>query len=428
MIFREDLLQYIWKFGLFDHQNLQTTVGEQVEIISAGLHQHHAGPDFYGAKIKIGNTLWAGSIEIHLKSSDWVKHLHQFDGAYNSVILHVVYHYDIDVQTADRQILPVLVLENRVSDELISRYQNFVFTQEVTFPCEKIIRFADVFTVENWLDRMLAERLERRSGLILNQLQKINNNWEELFYHLLAANFGFKLNALPFELLAKSLPLPILLKHRDNLYQTEALLFGQAGFLEDVLDDDYYLQLQKEYFFLQKKYHLEPIDRFLWKFLRLRPLNFPTVRIAQFAAVFHHSGRFMAEIMEAKQPDDIHAVFTGIKPSVYWETHFHFGKISKPITKPIGRASAENIMTNTVSLLLFAYGQHSKSEKHTDNAIKMLQNLPYDRNNIIRKFKTSGVRIKSAAVSQAVIELKNNYCDKKRCLNCGIGIKLLKID
>ena len=425
MIFTEDFLHYIWKFRLYNSDNLCLANGESVRVISPGLHHHHSGPDFQHAKIQIGQTLWAGNVEIHIKASDWNKHEHSKDQAYNNVILHVVYKNDLEIYNQEGAIIPVLVLNERISDDLLVRYQNLIYADQVAFPCEKLVNRVDELIKQNWLDRMLIERLEEKSANVLKTIALLNGNWEEAFYQNLAANFGFKVNALPFELLAKSLPLQILAKNTFNLLQTEALLFGQAGFLNEQIDDLYFLQLQKEYRFLKQKYGLLPIEKHLWKFLRLRPLNFPTIRIAQFAATLHRSNRFLAEIIKA-DTGKINASFTGINPSAYWLDHYQFGKVAKPCSKKLGQSSVENILINTVSVFLFAYGKQNQSETYINKAIHILENLPCENNFIITNFISAGVKIESAGKSQAVIELKNKYCDQKRCLECGIGNKLLK--
>ncbi|MVN22008.1 DUF2851 family protein [Mucilaginibacter arboris] len=426
MIFAEDLLHYIWKFRLYNNSDLCTADGFSLKVLSPGIHHHHAGPDFQNAKIQIGETLWVGNVEIHIRSSDWIRHEHHQDNSYNNVILHVVYKNDFEVINNYGLAIPVLVLEERIADGLLQRYQNLMFAGHASFPCEKIINRVDVLTKQTWLDRMLIQRLEEKSAQVLKTVALLRGNWEEAFYQLLAANFGFKVNALPFELLAKSLPLPILAKHTFNLMQTEALLFGQAGFLEEDLDDLYFLTLQKEYRFLKQKYNLQPIEKHLWKFLRLRPLNFPTIRIAQFAALMHRSNRFLAEIIKAGEVEKINASFTGINPSAYWLDHYLFGKTAKPIVKKLGQTSVENILINTVTIFLFAYGKENKADIYISKAIKILENLPCENNFIISSFISAGIKVGSAGSSQAVIELKNNYCDQKRCLECGIGNKLLK--
>ncbi len=426
MVFAEDLLHYIWKFRLYNNSNLCTANGSALRVLAPGMQHHHAGPDFQNAKLQIGETLWAGNVEIHIRASDWMRHEHSKDQAYHNVILHVVYKNDLEILDQNGTAIPVLVLEDRISDDLLHRYQNLMYAGQITFPCEKIINRVDKLTLQNWLDRMLVQRLEEKSTQIRQTVALLKGNWEEAFYRLLAANFGFKVNTLPFELLAKSLPLQILTKNSFNLIQTEALIFGQAGFLEDEMDDLHFLTLQKEYRFLKQKYGLISLEKHLWKFLRLRPLNFPTVRLAQFAALMHRTNRFLAEIIKTDDVAKINALFTGINPSGYWLDHYQFGKISKPGSKILGQSSVENILINTVSVFLFAYGKENQSEALISKAIKILENLPCENNFIISSFITAGIKVKSASGSQAVIELKNNYCDKKRCLECGIGNKLLK--
>lgn len=426
MVFAEDLLHYIWKFRLYNQQNLCSADGSPIQVISPGMHQHHAGPDFQNAKIKIGQTLWAGNVEIHIRASDWMRHEHSNDAAYNNVILHVVYKNDLEILNQQGFTMPVLVLENRIEDSLLLRYQNLLYAEQVSFPCEKIINRVDEFTIKNWLDRMLIERLEEKSAHVLQRVALLKGNWEEAFYQTLAANFGFKVNSLPFELLAKALPLQILAKYTHNLLQTEALIFGQAGFLNDTYKDLYILSLQKEYQFLQQKYGLKPVEKHLWKFLRLRPLNFPTIRLAQFAALMNRSNRFLAEILKAKDAATINTVFTGINPSEYWLNHYQFGKEAKLSSKKLGQASVDNILINTVAVFLFAFAKENRSEKHHDSALQLLEKLPCENNFIISNFIEAGVKLETAGNSQAIIELKHNYCDRKRCLTCGIGNKLLK--
>ncbi len=426
MVFAEDFLHYVWKFSLYQKADLTTAEGEVLQVIFPGFKHHHAGPDFQQAKIKINDTIWVGNVEIHIRASDWIRHNHSNDAAYNNVVLHVVYKNDVEIQNQAGLKIPVLVLEDRISDQLLLQYQNLLFAEQVDFPCQKIINRVDEFTVQTWLDRMLIQRLEEKSAKVKEVLIQQKGNWEETFYQLLAANFGFKINALPFELLAKALPLPILAKHRFSLLQTEALIFGQAGFLAEEITDPYYLSLQKEYYFLQHKYNLVPLKKHLWKFLRLRPLNFPTIRLAQFAALMHRNHRFLSEIISTENIKNIDASFIGINPSVYWQEHYQFGKISKPVTKTLGSSSAENILINTVAVFLFAFGKENQAEVQRNKALQLLENLPCENNFIISSFITAGVKVKSAADSQALIELKNEFCDKKCCLDCAIGHKLLK--
>jgi hypothetical protein len=426
MIFTEDFLQYIWKFRLFDMNDLKTTDGETLQIISPGLQNTNAGPDFQDAKIQIGDTLWAGNAEIHLSSSGWKEHGHQTDAAYNNVILHVVYRDDEPVYRMDGAKVPTLILFNRISPELYERYHHLIFDPKQFIPCEAQIGQVDNLLIQNWLTRVLVERLQNRSIALTNALQVNRGDWEETFYQFLAANFGFKINALPFELLAKSLPQNILAKHKNDPMQIEALIFGQAGFLTDDLQDEYPRKLKQEYDFLQKKFKLQPIEKHLWKFLRLRPSNFPTIRLAQFAALIAQSNHLLSKVLDTRG-HDVHKLFDDIKVNPYWDDHYQFDKPSVVISKSMGKTSVNVLLLNTLALFLFTYGNHHQSERYVNRCLKLLEYLPVEKNSIIDNFALLGVKVKTAYESQALLELKKTYCDNKKCLQCGVGIKILKL-
>jgi hypothetical protein len=427
MFFTEDFLHYIWKFRLFEREDLQTTSGEAIEIYSAGLHNTDSGPDFANARIRIGDTTWAGNVELHLSSSDWEKHNHTVDNAYNNVILHVVYRDDEPVKMADGRVLPTLELKDRIPAELYSRYHNLVYGTQTVIPCEATIGKLDDFTLKTWFTRVLIERLEKKSDAVIASLTINRGDWEETFYQFLAANFGFKTNALPFELLAKSLPQNILAKHKNSPLQIEALLFGQAGFLNGDFEDDYPNKLKTEYGFLRKKFNLAPIDSHLWKFMRMRPLNFPTVRLAQFAALVVNSNHLFSKILDIKDVKSLQKLFTDIKTNEYWDDHYQFDKPSKPASKNMGPASADLLLLNTVALFLFSYGRHNQQQYYIDRSLKLLENLPGENNNIIAGFDSLGIKANSAFETQALLELKNYYCNYKKCLQCSIGNKILKL-
>jgi len=426
MLFPEDFLHYIWKFRLFDRTDLQTTNGDIVEVFSAGMHNTDSGPDFGNARIKIGDTTWAGNVELHLSSSDWKKHKHTIDTAYDNVILHVVYRDDEPVAANGRQI-PTLELKDRIPDELYTRYHNLVFGNQTIIPCEASIGKLDDFTLKTWFTRVLIERLEKRSAAVTAALDLNRGDWEETFYQFLAANFGFKTNAVPFELLAKSLPQSILAKHKNNPMQIEALVFGQAGFLTDDLTDEYPQKLKKEYDFLRKKFNLTPVENHLWKFMRLRPQNFPTIRLAQFAALIVNSNHLFSKILDIKDIKGLQNLFTEIKVNAYWDDHFRFDKPSKPSPKTMGQASVDVLLLNTLVLFLFSYGRHHQQQYYIDRSLKLLENLPREQNNIIADFESLGVKANSAFESQALLELKNYYCNYKKCLQCSVGNKILKL-
>jgi hypothetical protein len=427
MLFTEDFLHYIWKFRLFERENLQTVDGEELEIFSAGLHNSDSGPDFHNARIRIGETVWAGNVEVHLSASDWQKHGHTTDGAYDNVILHVVYRDDVPLFLSNGRKVPTLELHNRISEELYNKYHKLVFGNQTFIPCENGINTVDGLTMQNWLTRVLVERMEKRSANVAAALAINKGDWEETFYQFLAANFGFKVNALPFELMAKSLPQLTLAKNKNNPMQIEALIFGQAGFLEGEFKDEYPLKLQQEYGYLRKKYNLKPIENHLWKFMRLRPQNFPTIRLAQFAALIVQSNHLLSKILDIKEVKALRGLFTEIKMNDYWEDHYRFDVPSKPSSKNMGDGSIDILLLNTVALFLFSYGKQHQQQYYISRSLKLLENLPAEKNNIIADFVNLGVKINTAFESQALLELKNNYCNYKKCLQCGVGNKILKL-
>jgi hypothetical protein len=427
MFFTEDFIHYIWKFRLFDRENLQTTTGEAIEIFSAGLQNSDSGPDFHNARLKIGDTTWAGNVELHLNSSDWHKHNHTDDKAYGSVILHVVNRDDQPIILPDGRRIPTLELHNRISPDLYNRYHHLVFGNQQIIPCEGSIRFVDDITLRNWLTRVLVERLEKRSGAVIAALDKNRGDWEETFYQFLATQFGFKTNALPFELMAKSLPQLTLAKHKYNPLQIEALIFGQAGFLDEEFADEYPKSLKEEYIFLQKKYNLVPIEKHLWKFMRLRPQNFPTVRLAQFAALVIRSNHLFSKVLDIKDTASLRKLFTDLEINPYWENHYRFDVASKPVTKSLGQSSIDILLLNTFVLFLFSYGKHNQLEYFINRSLKLLEKLPAEQNKIVTNFDLLGIKVNTAFDSQALLELKNNYCDHKKCLQCGVGNKILRM-
>jgi len=412
---------------LFDRLNLQTTDGEDLEIYSAGIHNSDAGPDFHNARVKIGGTVWAGNVELHLSSSDWEKHGHSADNAYDNIILHVVYSDDKPLILTNGRRIPTLELKNRVPDDLYNRYHNLVFGNQAIIPCEASIGSVDGLTMHNWLTRVLVERLERRSAAIISAINLNRGDWEETFYQFLAANFGFKTNALPFELLAKSLPQITLAKHKNNAMQIEALIFGQAGFLEGAVTDDYPRKLKTEYVFLQKKYGLKPLEVHLWKFMRLRPQNFPTVRLAQFAALVVNSNHLFSKVLEIKEVKGLRNLFADITVNPYWENHYRFDAESVAASKNLGKSSIDVLLLNTLALFLFSYGKFNQVQYYINRSLQLLENLPPENNKVVADFSTLGVKIKTAFESQALLELKNNYCSYKKCLECGVGNKILKL-
>jgi len=419
---KEEFLQFIWRHGLYQHDKLKTTEGQRLEIISGGQSNYDSGPDFFNAKVKIGKTLWAGNIEIHQKSSHWYQHHHDSDAAYENVILHVVEADDHPVRVKSHE-LPTLIIDYK--GELRTNYEDLL-TSKHEIPCHERLAEVDPFILRFWYSSLMIERLESKTGEIVKILDQNKNNWNETFYQMLARNFGMRTNALPFELLAKSLPLSILSKYKQDLFQTEALLFGQSGLLnEALLGDDYFLSLRKEYSFMYKKYGLSGIESHLWKFMRLRPINFPTVRIAQLAMLIHHSSALFSHILEIEELDELRKLFK-VTASEYWNSHYRFNKLSEEThPKTLGDTAFNNLVINTIVPMLFVYGDRHMDQGMKDRALFMLEKLAPEENKIIRAWNECGIESRSAFESQALLQLKNNYCDQKKCLNCQLGAKII---
>lgn len=422
-MFNEDFLHYIWKFKRFNTQELTTTDGEAIQILKTGIHNQDAGPDFFNAQLKIGNTLWAGNVEIHIKSSDWDAHQHQTDAAYNNVILHVVYEHNAEITTTQHQIIPTLELKGFMDKDLLQNYHQLLYSKN-KIPCGNQLFKIDKLVFENWLERLLLERLERKTTLISERLAANKNDWEETFYQTLFKYFGLHVNAIPFEQLALQTPLKIMEKH-PQLVSIEALLFGQAGFLNDEVKDEYFQRLVREYQFLKSKFRLTSMERVTWKFSKLRPSNFPTIRISQLAMLLKSHTRMFAEILVKTNASDIRKMFES-EVSEYWLTHYQFGVLTKKKPKKTGKTMLDSLMINVVSPFLFVYGKTHQQEQYVELALELLQATAAENNHIITSWKNLGITPCNAGQTQALIELKNNYCQAFQCLNCPIGIKLLE--
>ncbi len=420
----EEFLHYIWKYKLFNQFELTTTNHQAVEIQKVGAHNSDAGPDFFNAKLKVGDTLWAGNVEVHINASDWKKHHHHDDNAYDNIILHVLYDADEKIYRKSGEEIPTLELKNRIDKSVLENYSQFVKSKD-WIPCEKQVNEVPPHILKITFDKLLLERLETKSKAITNSLSINQWNWEATFYEQMARNFGFKTNAEPFELLAKATPLLVLAKHKSSAFQVEALLFGQAGFLNQHYQDAYANKLQSEYVFLKQKFKLTSIDPHLWKFLRLRPMNFPTIRIAQFAHLIFKSNHLFSVIMETDTYADLKKNLS-IEASEYWHTHYVFDKESKRSSKHLGHAAIHTIIINTIVPFIFIYGKQKNSEVHVERAIKFLEQTEKENNAIISKWQSIGIAAESAFDTQALLQLKNEYCTPKKCLNCSIGNYLLK--
>lgn len=429
----ERLLQFIWQFQYFNKTELATTHGETVQVVFAGQYNTNQGPDFSDAKIKIDKTTWAGTVELHIKTSDWNKHNHQSDKNYNNVILHVVWEDHGSRSDSNREVpakkaeqssaIPILELQGRVSKILLQRYEELM-NSSAFIPCEKNIATVRDIVWKSWKDRLQAERLIRKAETVETYLKQNNYHWEETFWWLLARNFGMKVNADAFEAIARSVSVNFLAKHKSQIQQLEALLLGQAGLLEGKFSEDYPKLLQQEYKFLKEKYKLKPIHQPV-HFLRMRPGNFPTIRLAQLAALISESAHLFSKIKEAKSVKEISKWFD-LTANDYWHYHYCFDETSSFKKKKLGTAMIDNIIINTVAPVLFAYGGYHDELKYKDKALKWLEATAAESNSITKGFQHLGIENKNAFDSQGLIELKNEYCDKKRCLDCSVGNAILK--
>jgi len=418
----EDLLHFIWKYKLLKPVPLYTTSKTELQISKYGEHNIHAGPDFTNARIKLGNTEWAGTIEIHKKSSDWFSHNHHTNKAYDNVILHVVYEHDKEIYNSKEQPIPCFELKQFLQEGVLTKYENLYQNKQV-IPCGTLFNDVPDIIKEPWLERVLVERLETKTNFIQELFTFTKNNWDETFYLLLCKNFGFHVNSDAFLQLGKSIPLTTLLKHTNAPAQIEALLFGQSASLHKDLKDDYAQSLFKEYTYLKHKYNLTPIPHNL-KFLRLRPLNFPTIRLAQLAKFSLKYQHTFSKIVEADTIEKVKEIFS-VSVSDYWKTHYTFDEVSVFKEKVLGKSSIENIIINTVCPLLFFYGKMKQDEDLIEKAVKWYYELKPEKNNITKKFEELSFKPKHAGHSQALIQLNNNYCSQKKCLKCSLGVFIL---
>ena len=415
------MLQYIWKHRLFDETDFVTTDGTPVFVIDSGISNTDAGPDFFNAKIRIGDNLWVGNVEIHERSSDWLHHRHQYDKSYDTVILHIVRHADVAIcrTNGDPILQAVMVVPAKIEKNI-----EWLLARDAPVSCAERLASVSSLHLSAWLSALLMERLERKTEDIFVRLKKNLNNWNEIFYITLVRNFGFGVNSDAFEMLAASLPYKYILKHRNNPVQVEALFFGQAGLLDGEMDVPYFLILRREYDFLRKKYKLQPVDSFLFKKLRVRPVNFPHVRIAQLAALWIKHDVLFSEILETESIKELSALFK-VEPSEYWLTHYRFDMVSGNKKKSIGRYATDIILINTIIPTLFAYGKYANRPEYCERALRLPEEIAPERNSIVSLYRRFGVSIQNAGDSQAIIQLKREYCDKKKCLYCRIGFRVI---
>jgi Protein of unknown function (DUF2851) len=423
----ESFLHYIWQCQYFARTDLRTTTGDEVIIFHPGFKNANAGPDFLQARLRIDGIEWSGSVEIHILASGWIDHRHDLDAAYDNVVLHVVWRNDKTVLRSDGSAMPTLVLAGRIDEGLIINYKKLINSPWI-IPC--IDQFAEVpsITKLTMLEKATATRLEEKMNVILAMLRSNDDDWEETCFQLLARNFGFKVNADPFLALAKAIPFKVILKHADKILQIEALLFGQAGFLEDLKgNDDYVNRSLIEYELMRSKYRLRESQllKSQWRFLRLRPANFPTVRLAQLCMLIHLQRNLFSKLINAPDTKTLFEIFT-VQQSSYWRTHYHFMKAGKTEMPCMGRESIYMIIMNTVVPLMIAYGKQRDDQDMIDRGLKLLQEIPPESNAIIRQWNTLGFKAQTAFDSQGLIELHDHFCMKHRCLECSVGAYLLR--
>jgi hypothetical protein len=417
---------------MFPLQEMHTTDGKLVEVIDPGLHNRNAGPDFFNAKVKIDGTLWVGNVEIHDRSHDWYVHGHDHDSAYNNVVLHVAGVVDDNVITSDGKFLPQLQLD--VPKEINDHYKELLETDQYP-PCYKIIPDLTKLTIHSWMSALQTERLEQKTEAIKARVDRNNGSWENGYFTTLARNYGFGINGDAFEMWANTLPLKAVDHHRDDVFQIEAIFMGQAGLLElntipsqyqrDALNEGYFAKLRNEYQYLAHKFSMKPMDATMWRFLRLRPQNFPHIRISQLANLYYSRRAGLSSLVECTTIEQLKAVLaTSVTP--YWETHYTFGSTSCRNDKNLSPASLNLLMINTAIPMLFAYGKHKSDEALCDRAFDLLEQLKAENNHITRLWQQCGLIAQNAGDSQALIQLKKEYCDKKDCLRCRIGFEYLK--
>ena len=420
---KEDFLHYIWKFKKFDASNLKTYNGETISIINSGQYTQLAGPDFFNAQIEINKQKWAGNVEIHIKSSDWYVHNHEKDTNYDSVILHVVWEHDTEIFRKNNSEIPVLELKNLVSKEVLNNYETLMQPKSWIF-CEKQIQNTNDFTLKSWQERLFFERLERKSIPIQNLLIWTNQDWEAVLFVALAKNFGLNTNGEIFQKIAKSIPFHIIRKESFEIENLEALIFGNSGLLDTDKEDVYYKDLQFRFYYLLQKYQIEKSVIEPVQFFKHRPDNFPTIRLSQFANLYYKQQNLFSKIISVSNINEIYELFD-ISVSEYWQTHYQFDKESPKKRKMLTKSFIDLLIINTILPIQFAYARHLGKDI-SENLINILNEIAPENNSIIDKFNSFGIKSKNAFDTQSLLQLKNEYCNKSRCLYCAIGMELMK--
>lgn len=420
---KEDFLHHVWKFSKFNTTNLETTDGASLSIVQVGQHNLNAGPDFFNGQVRVNDQLWAGNIEIHIKSSDWYAHNHETDTAYDNVILHVVWEHDVDVFTTSGTPLPTLVLKGRVMKQTLDAYYQLFGSKEQWINCESSFANVDHFTISNWIERLFIERIESKNGMLLGLLSNSKNDWEALLFVLLCKNFGLKVNGASFLSLGQSIDFSVARKCAASNKSLEALLFGQAGFFLLENEDAYFLTLKEEYLFLQAKFQLDNSAVISPKYFRLRPPNFPTVRLSQLASLYVKQKELFTMVISATSLDDYYAIFD-VAASEYWDTHYNFGVASTKRKKKLTKAFIHLLLINTVLPLKYCYAKY-QGKDISETLFELAATIPAESNSIIKKFNSLKNVVTSALDSQGLLQLKNEYCDKNKCFHCAVGNSLL---
>ena len=420
---KEDFLHHVWQFKKFDIANLKTTKGESIQILNSGQYLQLAGPDFFNAQLIIGNQKWAGNVEIHLKSSDWYMHHHEQDSNYDSVILHVVWEHDVPIFRKDNSEIPTLELKAYVALSDLHKYQSLI-SQKSWIYCENQIGSVDHFILKKWQERLFFERLEKKSQLIFELLKELNQDWEAVLFCLLAKNFGLNTNGEIFFKIAKSIPFSVVRKESFSLESLESLLLGKANLLSHDFQDSYAKEIKNSYYYLVQKYQLNIKVVGSVEFFKHRPDNFPTIRLVQLANLYFHRKNLFSILIQSSSINQLYQVFN-VGVSMYWETHYNFDKESSKKIKKLSKSFIEMIIINTIIPLRFAYALCQKKEI-TQELIDLVIAIPSEQNAILEKFQSFGIESKNVYESQALLQLKNKYCDNKKCLNCDIGHFILK--
>ena len=422
---KEDFLHYVWQYKKFDFSNLKTTQNENLTIINSGFYSQLAGPDFFNAQIAIENQKWAGNVEIHIKSSDWYVHHHEKDANYDSVILHVVWEHDTPIFRKDNTQIPVLELQNYISEHELKNYNQLAAPKSWIY-CEKQIATIDDFVFKNWLERLFFERLERKSIPINQLLQQTDNNWEAVLFSMLAKNFGLNTNGEIFLKIADSIPFSVIRKESFEVENLEAIFFGRANLLNDSKQDAYFLDLKNRWEYIKIKHQLTEVFIDEVQFFKHRPDNFPTIRLAQLAQLYHLQQNLFSKIIDTKSANDCYQLFN-LKVSEYWQTHYQFDKESPKKRKALSNSFIDLLLINTIIPLQFAYSK-SIGKEISENILELLSKISAEKNAILNKFSSFKIKAKNAFEAQALLQLKNEYCNQKKCLQCAVGLELLKND